>query len=386
MSAAAGQAAPSLDWARLRFERQKLALEMLAKRRELAGARHRSVLRDLLANPLSVAIVGGILTLLTTVVTNFLTAQANREAEQQRALLARESAQQTLQADLIKKFVEGPRPENVRENLRFLVDSGLIPDYAVSIQNYLASHPYSAPQVGNRLEFAPAGEAVPQAVQQRLRQTIDRYRTFLQGKGFTNLEGDILVFIYSKDAPLPSELLAIMPSDEPDSFYDNNTLYIHKSLSEDLSIALREFTHFALTRAVGEGFKQTAAESALADYLPATFLNSPLIGLAFRNLGSNSGFRTLDNKKSYDAEATKGVGGWYERGIVWAGALWACRDPKQPENVDNLVLPAWRKVSVPPLDEDLVEARFGAALEATPSPTGDCLRVQLNTRHLPVQK
>jgi len=290
-----------------------------------------------------VAIVGGILTLLTTVVTNFLTAQANREAEQQRALLARESAQQTLQADLIKKFVEGPRPENVRENLRFLVDSGLIPDYAVSIQNYLASHPYSAPQVGNRLEFAPAGEAVPQAVQQRLRQTIDRYRTFLQGKGFTNLEGDILVFIYSKDAPLPSELLAIMPSDEPDSFYDNNTLYIHKSLSEDLSIALREFTHFALTRAVGEGFKQTAAESALADYLPATFLNSPLIGLAFRNLGSNSGFRTLDNKKSYDAEATKGVGGWYERGIVWAGALWACRDPKQPENVDNLVLPAWRK-------------------------------------------
>jgi hypothetical protein len=365
--------ASSLEWGRLRFERQKLALELQLKRRELAQGRHRGILRDLLANPLSVAIVGGVLTLLTSIVTGFLTAQASREA-----------AHQTLQADLIKKFVEAPRPEDVRENLRFLADSGLIPDYRASIQGYLAANPYSAPQVGSGLDFSRQGEAVSLAVQDRLREAIERYRTFLQLKGFDDLDEKISIFVYSKDAPVPAA--EGIPSDIPNSFYHNNTLYIHRTLSEDLSIALREFTHFALSQQItAAGFKQTAVESALADYFPATFLNSPSIGVAF-NKTSNSGFRTLDNKRPYDAEATKGEEGWFPRGIVWASALWACRNPKQPQNVDDLLLPAWRKVSVPPFEEDLVEARFGAALDSTGSPTGDCLRQQLSTRRLPSQK
>ncbi len=339
--------------------------------------------KDLLANPLSVAIVGGILTLMTTVVTNFLTARANREAEQSRAEQARQSAQQTLQADLIKKFVEGPRPETVRENLRFLADSGLIPDYAASIQKYLAANPGRAPQVGNLLEFSPAGEAVPEALQEQVRSTVAQFSKFLQSKGFDNLNDRVSVFIYSKDNPIPQSVNIGLSSKDPNSFYYGNTLYIHKSLSDDLSIALREFTHYALTKAVGDGkFRQTAVELALADYLPATFLKSPVIGSGFAKLGV-PGLRTLDNKQSYDAEATKGPDGWFARGIVWAGALWACRNPEQPEGVDNLILPAWRKASVLPLDEDLVEARFGAALAAAPTPEGDCFRKEIASRGLP---
>jgi hypothetical protein len=377
--------ADSLDWARLRFERQKLALELRAKRRELAEERNRSVWKGLLANPLSVVIVGGILTLMTTVVTNFITAQANREAEQSRAVLARQSAQQTLQADLIKKFVEGPRPEIVRENLRFLADSGLIPEYAASIQKYLAANPGLAPQVGSRLDFSPAGEAVSEVLKERLRDTVARFRTFLQSKGFNNLDDGVSVFIYSKDAPPPAARK--ISSEDPNSFYSENTLYIHKALSEDLSIALREFTHYALLKAVGEElFRQTAVESALADYLPATFLKSPVIGSGFAKTASHLGFRTLDNNWSYDAEATKGPGGWFPRGIVWAGTLWTCRNPEQPEAVDNLILPAWHKASVLPLDDDFAEARFGAALAAAPLPQGACFKEQIARRRLPIRK
>jgi hypothetical protein len=95
----------------------------------LAEQRDKSAWKALLANPLSVAVAGGILTLMTSIVTSFLTARANLEAEQERAVFTRQSAQQALQADLIKKFVDGP-PEIVRGNLHFLADTGLIPDYA----------------------------------------------------------------------------------------------------------------------------------------------------------------------------------------------------------------------------------------------------------------
>jgi hypothetical protein len=208
----------------------------------------------------------------------------------------------------------------------------------------------------------------------------------LQSKGFNNLDDGVSVFIYSKDAPPPAALK--ISSEDPNSFYSGNTLYIHKALSEDLSIALREFTHYALLKAVGEElFRQTAVESALADYLPATFLKSPVIGSGFAKTGpSRLGFRILDNKRSYDAEATKGPGGWFPRGIVWAGALWACRNPEQPEAVDNLILPAWRKASVLPLDDDLAEARFGAALAAAALPQGACFKEQIAGRRLPIQK
>jgi hypothetical protein len=366
----------SLEWARLRFERQKLALELRVKRRELAEKREQSVWKDLLTNPLSMAIVGGVLALMTTVVTNFLAAQ-----------LGRQSAQQTLQADLIKKFVEGPRPENVRENLRFLADSGLIPDYAHSIQKYLFNNPRSAPQVGRGINFSPVGEAVSETLQQRLWDTVGRFRTFLQSKGFKDLDDNISVFVYSQDAPIPDA--PHIPSNEPNGFYFENTLYIHKALSEDLSVVLREFSHHALEKAVGKPiFAQTAVESALADYLPATFLKSPVIGSAFAKLDGPSAlrFRTLENKQSYDAKATQGRDGRFPRGIVWAGALWACRNPEWPEGVDNLIFPMWRKANVPPIQNDLVEARFGAALAAAPPPQGACFSEQIASRRLPLQK
>jgi hypothetical protein len=376
----------ALEWERLRFERQKLALELRFKRRELSAVQARSWWKDLLANPLSIAIVGGLLTLITAIATNFLTAAANREAEETRARLARQSAGQTLQADLIKKFVESPRTETVRENLRFLVDADLIPDYAGSIRDYLAKNPGAAPQVGARLDFSPAGEVLSEAFKARLQDVIGRFRVFLQTKGFKNLDDRVSVFVYSENTQLPAA--APFKNTVQNAFYMEKTLFIHKDLSEDTSTALREYTHHALLTEVGpENFVQTEVESALADYLPATFLDSPVMGA---NLGSSfksSGYhvRSVENANTYASVSQDPRLNWFERGLVWAGAIWACRQraSQNRARVDDLMVTAWRKANVAPVRREVVAERFGAALTEAPSPVGECFAEEIARRGLP---
>jgi V8-like Glu-specific endopeptidase len=147
----------ALERERLHAERQKVALEFRLKRRELAERRDKSW-KELLANPLTLAIAGGFLTLMTTIVSTHISAIESRTLESQRATLAHEveekraelaqkSAREALQAELIKKFVESPKTETVRENLHFLVDTGLLPDYAKNIRTYLENNPKAAPTV-----------------------------------------------------------------------------------------------------------------------------------------------------------------------------------------------------------------------------------------------
>jgi hypothetical protein len=126
----------ALERNRLQFDRQKLAMEFRLKHRELADHHGRNW-KELIANPLTLAIAGGFITLMTTIVSNVFTVRATVAG-----------AAQTLQADLIKKFVESPKTETVRDNLRFLIEAGLLPQYEEKIGVYLKNHPYAAPQVG----------------------------------------------------------------------------------------------------------------------------------------------------------------------------------------------------------------------------------------------
>jgi len=72
----------ALERERQRADRQKLALEFHLKRRELVERRDKSW-KELLANPLTLAIAGGILTLMTTVITTYLTARQTRDSAKQ---------------------------------------------------------------------------------------------------------------------------------------------------------------------------------------------------------------------------------------------------------------------------------------------------------------
>jgi hypothetical protein len=143
----------ALEWDKLKLERQKYALEVRLKRREFREKEHKNLWQDVLTNPVTIAIVGGLITAITALVTINLNASETRRAEAAKAQLAEQSAKETLQADLIKKFVESPRTETVRQNLRFLVDAGLIPSYADSIRKYLDFNPGVAPRVGGGIEL-----------------------------------------------------------------------------------------------------------------------------------------------------------------------------------------------------------------------------------------
>jgi Trypsin-like peptidase domain len=135
------------EQARLQLERQKLSIEVMLKRRELSGQKS-GWLKQLFTNPLVLAIAGGFVTLMTSILTTAFTASQNRDLEARRAAYARESSRDNLQADLIKKFVEGPSRDAVRDNLKFLVDAGLVPTYAKDIGEYLKMNPEAAPQIG----------------------------------------------------------------------------------------------------------------------------------------------------------------------------------------------------------------------------------------------
>jgi hypothetical protein len=84
---------------------------------------------------------------MTTLVSSHFTTKANIEAEISRAKLADSAATKALQADLIKKFVESPKTQTVRDNLQFLVSVHLLPEYEKSISAYLHDNPTTAPQV-----------------------------------------------------------------------------------------------------------------------------------------------------------------------------------------------------------------------------------------------
>jgi hypothetical protein len=121
----------------LEFERQKAGIELGLKRRELTVAPKKWRM-DLFGNPLTLAIVGGFITLMTTTVASHFSTLESIDKEAAKA-------RQALQADLIKtSVVENPNPQTVRANLRFLVDVGLVPDYADSLRSFLDKTPDSA--------------------------------------------------------------------------------------------------------------------------------------------------------------------------------------------------------------------------------------------------
>ncbi len=124
-----------LEFEQLKLDCQKARIELLLKRKELNASKNERW-KDWLASPLTLAIVGGFITLMTTTITSRLSSSQSIDAEAAKA-------KQALQTDLIKRFVDNPNPAKVRANLQFLVDVNLVPSYAESIQDYLKKTPDS---------------------------------------------------------------------------------------------------------------------------------------------------------------------------------------------------------------------------------------------------
>lgn len=233
--------------------------------------------------------------------------------------------------------------------------------------------------IRNRLEFCPGGSA-SDALKEKLEDSLSRFIVWLQGVGFDNLEDRVSVCVFSKDAPLPDQFKSM--SDVVNAFYSSNALYIHQSLAENVSVALREYGHHALSKSARpEAFKQTEVETAVADYLPASFTGSPVIGA---NLGALFGLktpyiRTLDNTVVYTSTSSDDL---FARGQAWSGALWSCRS-RQQAGIDRLVLAAWRVATAAAMPDAESAKKFGATLAGAPEPLGTCLRNEMTRRGLP---
>src|SRR6476659_3499002 len=183
--------AEKLENGRLRLERQKLALDVLLKRRELSRPTS-SILRDIFTNPLTLAIAGGVITLMTQIITSSINSSAQLKAETQRAELARaaddrqakaaeSAAAKNLQAELIKKFAEAPDLETARGNLEFLIGAGLLPDYEEKIREYLQKNPKGGPLTG---------PATTRLSRQELKDLIGGPAVRLDDKGDTSISID----------------------------------------------------------------------------------------------------------------------------------------------------------------------------------------------------
>jgi len=190
-----------LERDRLKFERQKLAIEVGLKRRETATASRSPALKELFANPIALAIVGGFITLMTSILTTAYTASQNLGEDAVRAKYARESANETLQADLTKKFVDGPSQTAVRDNLQFLIDAGLLPTNAGGISAYLKANPSSAPQINAPNVVPPIDSAVPLASlpQSDPIVTLGRSVGRLAGVDSRNVETTCTAFLVAPD-------------------------------------------------------------------------------------------------------------------------------------------------------------------------------------------
>jgi hypothetical protein len=147
-----------LEFERLRLERQRLVVETRLKRLEFRQSGSKA-LNDRLSNPLIVGILTGFLAIIASIVSSWNTSRENRAADERRATLAAQTAdenrkaedlqaKQALESELVKKFIEAPTKEATRANLTFLVKANLIPHYAEGISSYLKSNPESAPNLG----------------------------------------------------------------------------------------------------------------------------------------------------------------------------------------------------------------------------------------------
>jgi hypothetical protein len=237
--------------------------------------------------------------------------------------------------------------------------------------------------IENRLRFCPS-KGLSSALRESLQGQLSKFIVHLERVGFRELDEQVLVCIYSKDDPL--EKYKDM-SDVRNAFYNpaDRTIYIHADLSSVASVALREYTHHALSKAAPRIMSIDEAreiESGLADYFAASFLGEPGIGDTLGPLfGLNTSYlRTLANDLKYAAVRSDP----HSRGEVWSAALWRCRTQLGRDAVDKISLQAWSGLADQAAKPDIAK-KFGAFLIAQERTAAGqvCLMQQLAQRGLP---
>jgi hypothetical protein len=172
-----------------------------------------------------------------------------------------------------------------------------------------------------------------QAVQSQLQQTLDAYQTYLERLGVRMREGRIS--------------LEVGGDNISNAYYviHENKIVIGRKFLDDRHVILREYTHHVLCSTVdcrGNRF-QESFESAMADYLPCSFLDDPKLAQRMAQaLQLPAGYiRNLDNAMRLDAGALAKYQVPHQMGEALGGAFWEVRRLIGKERADRALFEIW---------------------------------------------
>lgn len=187
--------------------------------------------------------------------------------------------------------------------------------------------------------------ALTPELERTLNDSLDRYEQFLEGVGFVFQAGRLSVFVD--------------PGLQDNAFYesDKKRIVLSPLLALDSTVVYREFTHFALSSAIGVELADfaefNAVESGLADYFACSFTGDPKLGEALVGLfkkahgiemnPGKSYIRTMDNDLRFSELASTTE--LYQAGETLGGALWEIRRGMDAGVADRLVFAAWRALA-----------------------------------------
>jgi hypothetical protein len=329
-----------LDWLRLKQERELKERELALRERELEIQRKS---RTPWSTPVVVALVGGVVGYMGTLISSCQTRQLERDKQQG-----------TLILEAIRTVGTGSEKEKqTAANLVFLADNGLITTIrAAELEKLRKKAEGAGPSLPavQGVEFQRSG-LLTADLQSRLQTALASYQSYLARIGYVASGEPISVRI---------------DEEHPDNaFFDKSAIVIGRSLATDSEYALSEYTWAVLKQSNqaafdtfwdNPGIHAQGFVQGLKFYLPCSHLNDPYVGRNFHALtggrhgvGNRNYLFNLSELRRFDANSTAGREP-HNLGEVWGAALWELRMKLGQDNADRLVMQTWKGLKGTPAD------------------------------------
>lgn len=183
--------------------------------------------------------------------------------------------------------------------------------------------------IGEKIGFT-ATSKVSAETKSRLNAEFEKFKEYLQARGYKGKDAMIEIDITDK---IENGMLA---------YYDpaKQRAVIESKYADEAVILLREYMHHVLgSSGVSENLRgkiwvYRAIESALAWYLPCSFLNDPVPA-------RKATAWDLTKKRSFSDLPPDHIDSMMEGTEIWGSAFWAMREKLKREVADKLILNAW---------------------------------------------
>ena len=365
----------NLDVARLEFEREKWAAdlklrerefdlrqaELEIKRAEQRGSHWRS--------PLTVAVFAAALAAAGNAVVALVNGNNQRDLEDRKAKAEIAVEESKAESSRILEMIKTGDPDSAADNLRFLVDTGLIATTTrvEKLSEFLANRkPGSGPALPatGGIQFEQTTE-LTQPLKETLEADLKAYMAYLTGIGL----GENLPIIKIAIKP-------IFKTEGTVSYYEpgSNTMTIDPQAAPDPYASRREATHHVLMADDPQGCGSAicrALESGLADYFAASFAENPHLGDKLIKVygGTEPFMMNVENAQPFRSIESNDLTAVYEGGQMWSGAFWAIRSKLGKAATDSILGEAWNETDRS--EDDPVKTFVAAIIAAAESRGAD---------------